>query len=148
MNKMFSVLGAVGALCLGACANTAENQTDLEAAFDTAAAVETAYASSPSANPTTVKEANALLSSARAALITWQSAPSGSTTEATALSAAIAALVAFEAQVTQVEQRHSARDCDPTDPLCDDGVHRGLAAQVTKDCDPLDPACDDGVHRG
>ncbi len=126
MRKIVLMILVSSAACLAGCANTAQNEADLAAAYDVAAAAEQAYAADPSANPDTVKQAAALLASAQAAFIAWQNAPAGSTTEATALSAAIAALVAFEAQIGQsAATQHAARECDPTNPFCDDGVHRG-----------------------
>ncbi len=111
---------------LGACADRVQDGVDLTAAYDVAASVEAAYAADPSADPATVKQAAALLASAQAALLAWQNEPAGSSSEATALSAAIAALVAFETQIGQAPATlHAGRDCDQIDPACDEGVHRG-----------------------
>jgi hypothetical protein len=121
---LFALLSAP--VLLGACASKVQDEVDLTAAYDVAASAEAAYAADPGADPALVKQAAALLASAQAALLAWQNAPAGSTTEATALSAAVAALVAFEAQIGQAPATlHADRDCDPTDPTCDDGVHRG-----------------------
>jgi hypothetical protein len=126
MRKLGIALSSVGLLHLTACANTPANQADLTAAYNVAAAVEAAYVANPKANADTVKQLTALLASAQAALLAWQNAPSGSTAEETVLSAAIAALVAFEAQINQpITVAHVTNACDPADPTCIDGVHRG-----------------------
>jgi hypothetical protein len=62
-----------------------------------AAALETAYAAQPGANPKTVAELRGLVSAGQAALATWQA--SASPGDAQALNAAIAALVAYEASI-------------------------------------------------
>ena len=97
--KVFSVLTILATMTsLACCAQSPQNEAQLTAAYDAAAAIEVAYATSSTANPETVKQAAALLSAAQAALISWQNAPTGSSAEAIALSSAIAALVSFEAE--------------------------------------------------
>jgi hypothetical protein len=126
MRKLTIAPLIAGILHLTACANTPTNQADLTEAYNVAAAVEAAYIANPKANADTVKQLTALLASAQAALLAWQNTPSGNTTEATVLSAAIAALVAFEAQVNvPVTLAEVTNDCDLADPTCIDGFHRG-----------------------
>jgi hypothetical protein len=105
--KMLAFASVVtGALSISACAGNPADQTDLIAAYNIAATVEVAYAASSGANPAIVKQAEALLASAQAALFASENAPQGSTAENIALSAAIAALVAFEAQMPQQSSLH------------------------------------------
>jgi hypothetical protein len=122
------IFGSVlaGALSVSACASSPAAQTDLTAAYNVAAAVEAAYVASPDADPAVIKQADSLLASAQAALFAWESAPNGSTAESAVLSAAIAALVAFEAQIPQPSTSvHTTRDCNLSKPVCGDGVRRG-----------------------
>jgi hypothetical protein len=87
-----------GVLCLAACANTKPEQVaDLTAAYNVAAAAEAVYAADASANGAKVAEAQRLLSAAQAALLTWSN--SSLPADQTAASAAIAALVAYEASL-------------------------------------------------
>jgi hypothetical protein len=79
----------------GCAANTQDAVAQANAAFDVAAALEAAYAASPSADPKVVTEFTRLLSAGQAALVTWQN--SSSPGDQQALNAAIAALVAYEA---------------------------------------------------
>ena len=87
------LIGSLG-MALGAC-SPAQESADLSVA----AAAVSAYAASPGADKTKVAEAKRLLGVAQAALQAYQSAPAGSTVEQTALSAAVAALVAYETQL-------------------------------------------------
>ena len=82
--------------CLVACAATKPNvATDLNAGLEVAAALETAYAARPSANPKVTADLAHLLASAQAAVAAWNA--SDSPTDQALASAAIAALVAYEA---------------------------------------------------
>ncbi len=126
MRKLVIASTIAAVLHLTACANTSTNQADLTEAYNAAAAAEAAYVADPKANAAEVKQLSALLASAQAALLAWQNAGPGNTAQETALSAAIAALVAFEAQMNQpIAVSEELNDCDPTDPICIDGVHRG-----------------------
>jgi hypothetical protein len=96
-----SATACLALLGLSACALTKQEQTvDANAAFNVAAAAEAAYAAQPGANPQKVAEAARLLSAAQAALLTWSN--SNSSDDATALNAAVAALVAYEAGLPAV----------------------------------------------
>ena len=87
-----------GAALLGGCAMTQpQAAADLNAAYNVAAAGEAAYAAQPGANPKTVAQMSQLLSAAQAALITWTNSQSSGSQAA--VTAAIAALVAYEAAV-------------------------------------------------
>ncbi len=107
MKTLIRALVVTGALSINACTISPAAQTDLTAAYNIAAAVESAYAANPNADPALAKQADSLLASAQSALFAWESAPKGSNAESAALSAAIAALVAFEAQLTQPSTIHA-----------------------------------------
>jgi hypothetical protein len=95
MTRTSSQCAAVCLLLAGCAAATPATKADLNAAFSVAAAGEAAYAAQPGANAATVAEMAQLLAAAQGALLTWSNStsPAGQT----AASAAIAALVAFEA---------------------------------------------------
>jgi Skp family chaperone for outer membrane proteins len=100
MMRIFT-LAALASIGLSACTLTKQQQTvDATAAFNVAAAAEAAYAGQPGADPKKVAEAARLLAAAQAALLTWSN--SSSPDDETALSAAVAALVAYEAGLPQV----------------------------------------------
>ncbi len=84
-----------GALSLSGCGLT--SQQDVTLGFDAASAAVGVYASSPKADPKVVAHLSQLLATAQAAYAAYQAAAPGSTMEATALNAAIAALVEYEA---------------------------------------------------
>ncbi len=85
-----------GLIALSACTATKPQvTTDLNAGLEVAAAVESAYAARPNANPKVVADLSRLLASAQAAVASWEASTSSSD-EALA-SAAISALVAYEA---------------------------------------------------
>ena len=69
--------------------------TDLNAGLEVAAALETAYAARPSADPKVVADLTGLLASAQAAVASWEA--SNSPADQGLASAAISALVAYEA---------------------------------------------------
>lgn len=83
------------AMLVGCAANQPQEAADLNAAFNVAAAAEAAYAAQPGADPKLAAEMAKLLETAQAALQTWTATPSPTTQ--TAINAAIAALVAYEA---------------------------------------------------
>ena len=68
---------------------------DLSAGLEVAAALESAYAARPGANPKTVTDMARLLQVAQAAITSWEN--STTTADRAAADAAIAALVAYEA---------------------------------------------------
>jgi type IV pilus biogenesis protein CpaD/CtpE len=89
---------SVGAAVLSAagCAMSRPQATnDLTAALEVAAAIETAYATQPQADPKTVTQVSRLLQSAQAAVTAFGA--STSPADQAAAGAAIAALVAYEA---------------------------------------------------
>jgi hypothetical protein len=67
----------------------------LNAAFNVAAAAEAVYAANPGANKQAITQMSELLAAAQAALVSWSNAPSPSSQSA--VNAAIAALIAYEA---------------------------------------------------
>ena len=86
----------LAAFMLSGCAGSQPSTAaDLTAAFDVASAAEAAYAAQPHANPKTVAELGRLLAAAQAALFSWTNSQSAG--DQAALSATIAALVAYEA---------------------------------------------------
>ncbi len=94
--KHVSIMGLACVLLLSGCGATAQTQvTEAEAVLGVAAALETAYAAQPSADPKVVAQLRGLLSAGQAALATWQA--SANPGDAQALNAAIAALMAYEA---------------------------------------------------
>ena len=111
-----AALGMAMAAALPACTLTpAQQTTDATMAFNVAAAAEAVYAAQPNADPKKVAEAARLLSGAQAALLTWSnsSAPS----DLTALNAAVAALMAYEATLPATAAAPAA--------ITPDGIHRG-----------------------
>ncbi len=79
----------------GCAVGKPQMSADLSAGLEVAAALESAYAARPTANPQTVATMTRLLQVAQAAITAWES--SSSTGDRAAADAAIAALVAFEA---------------------------------------------------
>lgn len=91
-----SLIPAAGLLSLAACANTDPAMVaDLGAALTVASAAESAYAAQPHANPATVAQLERLLIAAQSAFSAWKASPGSA--EQAALTAAINALVAYEA---------------------------------------------------
>jgi hypothetical protein len=99
MKQVSSQCAAMCLILAGCAAATPTTKADLNAAFNVAAAGEAAYAAQPGANARSVAEMAQLLAAAQAALLTWTN--STSPADQTAVSAAIAALVAFEASAAQ-----------------------------------------------
>jgi hypothetical protein len=98
MKTLVTAAIVASTLVLGGCATGTSGSmsaADANAALGVASALEAVYAAQPSAKPEVVAELSRLLSAGQAALITWQS--SSSPSDAQALNAAIAALVAYEA---------------------------------------------------
>ncbi len=93
MKAIVIVIGTC--LFLTACANQPETAADLNAAFNVAAAAEAAYTATPGVNPKTSAAMAQLLAAARAALTSWTNSPTPG--QQAAVSAAIAALVAYQA---------------------------------------------------
>ncbi len=89
-------LPALAASLLGACApGNPANTATITAALTVAGAAEAAYAAQRDADPATVAQLQRLLLAAQSALAAWQS--NQGTAEQAALSAAINALVVYEA---------------------------------------------------
>jgi hypothetical protein len=87
--------------CVAACAATPQQtKSDLNLAFNVAAAAEAAYAARPEADPAKTAQARALLSAAQAAVLTWTN--SGDPADENVANAAVAALVAYEASLVSV----------------------------------------------
>ncbi len=89
-------IAVLATVLLSGCGTGAQTQVaEAEGALAVAAALETAYAAQPKADPKVVAQLKGLLSAGQAALATWQASanPGG----AQAVNAAIAALVAYEA---------------------------------------------------
>jgi len=96
MMKSVTMMSAGMAMLLSACAaGKPATAADLTAALNVAAAAEAAYAAHPGANPANVAQMAQLLSAAQAALFSWSNAKG--TADQTAVGAAIAALIAYEA---------------------------------------------------
>ena len=92
----FPVYAFLTAAALTGCsASTPELTADLTASYNVAAAAEAAYAAHPGANPKIVQQMQYLLAGAQAALFSYENSPSSGS--ATALKAAVAALIAYEA---------------------------------------------------
>ena len=90
------VLSATTLLALAGCAaDKPQVTTDLNTGLEIAAALESAYAARPSADPKVVAELARLMAASQAAVVSWET--SISPADAAAASAAIAALVAYEA---------------------------------------------------
>jgi len=87
-------MGVLVALC-GCAGGKAQVADDLDVALDVASVAEGAYAARPNADPKTVAQLSRLLSVAQAAVAAWQA--STQPEDQAAASAAIAALVAYEA---------------------------------------------------
>ena len=88
--------GALAVLSLSACTATRpEVTTDLNAGLEVAAALESAYAARPSADPKIVADLTRLSSAAQAAVASWEA--SNSSSDEVLANAAISALVAYEA---------------------------------------------------
>jgi hypothetical protein len=88
-------LGAALLATAGCTISRPQATTDLTAGLEVAAAIEGAYAAQPKADPNTVAEVSRLLQSAQAAVTAFGA--STSSVDQAAASAAIAALVAYEA---------------------------------------------------
>ena len=98
------LLAPLAGLLLAGCAATQTQQNaELTAAFNVAAAAEAAYAASPGADAKKVAEAARLLAAAQAALFSWTN--SSDPADRKLADAAIAALVAYEATL-QAAPRH------------------------------------------
>jgi hypothetical protein len=104
--RRFTLIAAATMSLAGCAASKQQSATELTAAYDVAAAAEAAYAARPGANPARVAQAARLLSAAQAALLTGSN--SRSTADQTALNAAIAALVAYQAAVPVVSATAAA----------------------------------------
>jgi hypothetical protein len=94
--KSTSLAVVLTGIFLAGCSMTQpEAAADLNAAFNVAAAGEAAYAAHPGANPKTVAQMSQMLAAAQAALVSWTNAQTPG--NQAAVSAALAALVAYEA---------------------------------------------------
>jgi len=94
----FSIAAILGCGLVSACASPSATQaTDAQAALNIASVGVSVYAADPHANPQRVAELKALLSGAQAAVQSW--AASGSSGDQAAASAALAALVSYQAQL-------------------------------------------------
>jgi hypothetical protein len=92
--KPVIALGLLVTLC-GCAGGKAQVADDLNVALDVASVAEGAYAARPNADPKTVEQLSRLLATAQAAVTAWQT--STLPEDQAAASAAIAALVAYEA---------------------------------------------------
>jgi hypothetical protein len=100
MIRSLLIAVTIGSLLCACAVSQPEAAADLNAGFNVAAAAEAAYAAHPGANAKTTAEMAQLLSAAQAALISWTN--SQSTGDQAIVTAAIAALVAYEASAKLV----------------------------------------------
>ena len=88
--------GAIALVLLSACTATRpEVTTDLNAGLEVAAALGSAYAARPNADPKIVADITRLTATAQAGVASWDASSSAS--DAALANAAISALVAYEA---------------------------------------------------